>query len=226
MSMNLRIEDGKVYLKKGGTVGTWGRPVVDDKGVFYPSLKHAAQGLGIMPYVLREVIDKNQTYKDTLFAWATEKEAREFVQSAQKAVDMINAARGYPPAQDEPVKDEPAQPEPAKPEPPKQLELQATSPKLEPVNVEAEPAKVGQTKAKFALENFALTRKQKEAMQQAKAKTKQQQERSADNPFVGVTWPDGAVTVRFAKGGSWSMSRSSRDGIPPEVDVACTWSSF
>jgi hypothetical protein len=58
------------------------------------------------------------------------------------------------------------------------------------------------------------------------AAAKAAEKQANDKPFVGVTWPDGAVTVRFAKGGSWSMSRSSREGVPSEVDVACTWSTF
>lgn len=39
-------------------------------------------------------------------------------------------------------------------------------------------------------------------------------------PFVCATWPDGAVTVRLAAGGDWSMTRPSAADLPPEIAVA------
>jgi len=122
------------------------------------------------------------------------------------------------------VKAEPVKAEPVKAEPVKAKPVKAKPVKAEPVKAEPVKAK-SSTKARFALDSFALKRNQKEAMQEAKAKT-QQQERGADKPFVGVKWPDGAVTVRLATGGAWSLSRTTQDAVPPEVDVACSWSSF
>lgn len=44
-----------------------------------------------------------------------------------------------------------------------------------------------------------------------------------DATFNAVTWPDGAVTVRLNHGNTWTMTRKSKDEIPPEMLHDCVW---
>lgn len=69
-----KTEDGVTYVKIKGQGGAWGRPVVDDQGNFYRSLRVAADAMNVSVASLREAVARSELCSNRLFAYATEEE--------------------------------------------------------------------------------------------------------------------------------------------------------
>lgn len=85
IKLESKVEDGATYVKIKGGRGSWGRPVVDDQGNFYRSLRVAADVLACAASTISDSIETGSTVRGRIFAYATEAECKKQVADSAEA---------------------------------------------------------------------------------------------------------------------------------------------
>lgn len=153
--LETKTENGMVLVKIKGGLGSWGRPVVDDQGNFYRSVRVAGDAVNVSPRTVSNSIEAGTILKGRLFAYANEAEVKKNVAVEENGHKLSNG-NGHGRAASTPA---------------------------------------AQTVAQTVVYN---------------------------QPFLGVRWPDGGVTVKLLNS-TWRMDRKSIDELPEEILNACRW---
>lgn len=72
--LETKVEDGVTYVKIKGQGGAWGRPVVDDQGNFYRSLRVAADAMNMSVASMRDAIESSEPRSNRTFSYASSAE--------------------------------------------------------------------------------------------------------------------------------------------------------
>lgn len=86
--VELSVSEDRILIRQVGQ-GVWRRPVVDELGNFFSSLKAAASMTDNHVHAIRKGIETNTRVNDRLFAWALEKEI-------MQNVTVVRRTKGKP----------------------------------------------------------------------------------------------------------------------------------